>query len=431
MRLMVYSHDGFGLGNIRRMLAICTHLLHSIPDLSVLILSGSPMLHSFRLPKGLDYIKLPCLNRGTSGELSTKYLKTETEETVALRSQLILSAIASFKPDVFLVDKKPYGMRNELQTSLEYLQKELPASQRILLLRDILDHPDITIQDWQNQGYYDAIQMFYDQVMVVGSADVFDVRQEYQFPAAVAEKVQFCGYIRKEIGDRKPAQIRQELRLDPEERLVLVTPGGGEDGYSLIDTYLSGLSYIPATLKLRSLIICGPEMPPEQQAALAEKASRHLQVQMSEFTNDLISYMAAADAVVAMGGYNTTCEILSLNKRAVVVPRIKPSQEQWLRAERLATLEFLEAIHPDRLTPEGLMRSLIHQLNAPKRSVANTQIDLHALPRIAQFIRTLQIQKEGQSIQRNLMSLRAMPELSDRSSLMNTLLLTPPRSATL
>lgn len=431
MRLMVYSHDGFGLGNIRRMLAICTHLLHSIPDLSVLILSGSPMLHSFRLPKGLDYIKLPCLNRGTSGELSTKYLKTETEETVALRSQLILSAIASFKPDVFLVDKKPYGMRNELQTSLEYLQKELPASQRILLLRDILDHPDITIQDWQTQGYYDAIQMFYDQVMVVGSADVFDVRQEYQFPAAVAEKVQFCGYIRKEPGDKKPAQIRQELRLDPEERLVLVTPGGGEDGYSLIDTYLSGLSCIPATLKLRSLIICGPEMPPEQQAALAEKASRYLQVQMGEFTNDLISYMAAADAVVAMGGYNTTCEILSLNKRAVVVPRIKPSQEQWLRAERLATLEFLEAIHPDRLTPEGLMRSLIHQLNAPKRSVANTQIDLHALPRIAQSIRTLQIQKEGQSIKRNLPHLRAMPELSDRSTLMNPLLLTPPRSATL
>jgi predicted glycosyltransferase len=214
MRLMVYSHDGFGLGNIRRMLSICTHLLNSISDLSILILSGSPMLHSFRLPKGLDYIKLPCLNRGTSGELSVKYLKTEIEETVALRSQLILSAIGSFKPDVFLVDKKPYGMRNELQTSLEYLQKELPETQRILLLRDILDHPDVTVQDWQNHGYYDAIQMFYDRVMVVGSADVFDVCQEYQFPAAVAEKVQFCGYIRKKTGDSNSTGVTASFRRE-------------------------------------------------------------------------------------------------------------------------------------------------------------------------------------------------------------------------
>jgi predicted glycosyltransferase len=94
MRLMVYSHDGFGLGNICRMLAICTHLLDSIPELSILVVSGSPMLHSFRIPKRLDYIKLPCLNRDTLDEMSVKYLETEINETVKLRSELILSAIA-------------------------------------------------------------------------------------------------------------------------------------------------------------------------------------------------------------------------------------------------------------------------------------------------------------------------------------------------
>ncbi|KAM3105690.1 glycosyltransferase family protein [Phormidesmis sp. 146-33] len=430
MRLIVYSHDGFGLGNIRRMLAICTHLLHSIPALSSLMLSGSPMLHSFRLLKGLDYIKLPCLNRGTSGELSTKYLGTETEETVLLRSQLILLAIASFRPDVFLVDKKPLGMRNELQTSLEYLQEELPDTQLVLLLRDILDHPDVTIQDWQKHRYSDAIQAFYDRILVVGSADVFDVRQEYQFPAAVAEKVQFCGYIRKEPGDKNPAQIRQALQLQSEEQLVLVTPGGGEDGYSLIDTYLSGLAHSPSTLKLRSLIICGPEMPLEQQAALAETASRYPQVQMGEFTDDLISYMAAADAVVAMSGYNTTCEILSLGKRAIMVPRIKPSQEQWLRAERLAKLGLLEAIHPDQLTPENLMRSLLRQLNAPKRTISTAGIDLHALPRIAQYIRSVLVEKGCQPIRSQLSPRQVVLKLSDCHSWINGHLSVPARSPT-
>lgn len=229
MRLMVYSHDGFGLGNIRRMLAICTHLLDSIPELSILVVSGSPMLHSFRLPKRLDYIKLPCLNRGTSGEFSAKYLGTAIDETVKLRSQLILSAIANFKPDVFLVDKKPYGIRNELQATIEYLKAQLPQTPLILLLRDILDHPDVTIPEWQKHGYYEAIAKFYDHVLVVGAPEIFDIRIEYKLPPKVAQKVQFCGYIRKELGRKGPNFVRNELRLSPDEQLVLVTPGGGED----------------------------------------------------------------------------------------------------------------------------------------------------------------------------------------------------------
>ncbi|MGL4882281.1 MAG: glycosyltransferase, partial [Waterburya sp.] len=32
-RIMVYSHDAYGLGNIRRMLAICKYLLKYIPNL--------------------------------------------------------------------------------------------------------------------------------------------------------------------------------------------------------------------------------------------------------------------------------------------------------------------------------------------------------------------------------------------------------------
>ncbi len=413
MRLMVYSHDGFGLGNIRRMLAICTHLLHSIPDLSILLLSGSPMLHSFRLPQGLDYIKLPCLNRGTSGELAAKYLRTETEETVALRSQLMLSAIASFKPNVFLVDKKPYGMRNELQVSMEYLKAELPDTQRVLLLRDILDHPDITIQEWQKHGYYEAIETFYQCILVVGSADFFNLCEEYQFPETVAEKVQFCGYIRKEPGYQNPELLRQTLQLQPDESLVLVTPGGGEDGYHLIDTYLSSLAELPSNRKLRSLIICGPEMPPEQQAILSKKAEAYAHVQMGEFTDDLMSYMAAADAVVAMAGYNTTCEILSAGKRAVVVPRIKPSQEQWLRAERLAKRGLLAAIHPNQLTPGHLMRTLLQQLDASGQAFSTTDLDLFALPRIAQYIRSILAQSGYSSHHCAAMLSHRLPQLSD------------------
>ncbi|MEM9906462.1 MAG: glycosyltransferase, partial [Cyanobacteria bacterium P01_D01_bin.44] len=152
MRLMVYSHDAFGLGNLRRMLAICDYLLSCWPRLSILLVSGSPMLQGFRLPKGLDYIKLPCLNRGVSGELTAKYLGTSIEETVALRSQLIYSAAAHYKPDLLLVDKKPTGLKGELTSTLNYLQQHLPHTKRVLLLRDILDTPEKTTFEWHKLG---------------------------------------------------------------------------------------------------------------------------------------------------------------------------------------------------------------------------------------------------------------------------------------
>ncbi|MDZ7949825.1 glycosyltransferase [Nostoc sp. DedQUE09] len=153
-------------------------------------------------------------------------------------------------------------------------------------------------------------------MLVVGNPEIFNIRQEYQLPPRVAQKVQFCSYIRKQLGRKSPNLIRSELRLNPEKQLILVTLGGGEDGYRLIDTYLSSLVLLPASHKLRSLIICSPEMPLEHQAALKLKAAVYPQVQIDEFTDDLMSYIAVADAVVAMSGYNTTWEILSVGKQA-------------------------------------------------------------------------------------------------------------------
>lgn len=388
MRLMVYSHDAFGLGNIRRMLAICEHLLDNLPDLSILLISGSPMLQGFRLPQGLDYIKLPCLNRGESGNLSAKYLRIETDETVRLRSDLILSAATNFKPDLVLVDKKPYGLKDELRSALTYLKTACPETKLVLLLRDILDAPEVTIADWQAHDLYDVIQSLYDQVLVVGMPEVFNVCQEYQFPPAIAQKVRFCGYIRRQPGRKSAAHIRIELGLAPNERLVVVTPGGGEDGYPLIETYLQGLALLPTHYRIRSLIICGPEMPAAQTQALSQLASANPQVQMGEFTDDLISYLGAADAIVSMGGYNTVCEILSVGKRAVVVPRCKPSQEQLIRATRMTRLGLFKAIHPERLTARSLMRALLSQLGQDALA-PSLQLDLEALPRITQHIARL------------------------------------------
>ncbi|NJN48492.1 MAG: glycosyltransferase, partial [Alkalinema sp. RL_2_19] len=68
----------------------------------------------------------------------------------------------------------------------------------------------------------------YDQVLVVGMREVYDLCTAYQFPVNVADKVKFCGYVRKPTGAIDRSTIRENLGLAPADRLVLVTPGGAK-----------------------------------------------------------------------------------------------------------------------------------------------------------------------------------------------------------
>ena len=360
MKLMVYSHDAFGLGNIRRMLTICQYLLRTLPNVSILVVSGSPALHTLRLPEGLDYIKLPCLGRDTTGQLEAKYLKAMPETLVRLRSHLILTAAAHFQPDMLLVDKKPQGLRNELKETLNYLRQHRPQTRRVLLLRDILDIPAVTIQQWQTNNYYQLTEQHYDQIWVVGDPEIFNLPDEYNFPLPLQQKVRFCGYLSRGCGRTPRTLLREQLGVHPGESLVVVTPGGGGDGQQLIQTYLESVRQqsIASQPILNTVIISGPEMPAEQQQQFQTQAALYPNVRLLEFSDDLISYLNAADTVIAMAGYNTICEILSLRKPAVVIPRTRPVQEQWMRAKRFADSGLLYAIHPQSLTPKKLWQTL-------------------------------------------------------------------------
>jgi predicted glycosyltransferase len=387
MRLLVYSHDTFGLGNIRRMLAICRHVHASIPDLSILIVSGSPMLQSFRVEPGIDYIKLPCLRRTELGELGVRFLDLDLNEIVRLRRELILSTVMSYRPDVIFVDKKPDGLAGELEPSLRYIKCSLSNARVHLVLRDILDSARVTIDDWARHGYYNILRWYYDGILVLGDQNIFDVCEEYQFPEGLREKVHHCGYVQRRLPGRSRSEVRKELGVEHKESLVLVTAGGGQDGYQLFSASLAATSSLAKRLPVKTLLVTGPELGTEQTQALGRAAQSGNGMQVIEFTDDLMSYMNAADLVISMAGYNTVCELLTLGKKSIVVPRVRPVEEQKIRAERLANFRAFRIIHPDELTPRVLESAIEEELRlAPSGVPASSRIDLGALPRITAIL---------------------------------------------
>ena len=357
MKILIYSHDTYGLGNISRMLTVASHLSRTRENLSILLVSGSPMLHAFRIPQQIDYVKLPCVKRTATGEYQSTYLGMDFDEIIRLRSNIILSTALDFRPDVVLVDKKPKGLAGELEPALEMLRRRDEQTRMVLLLRDILDSPEETCAIWQKNDYYGYLDKYYESILVVGEQRIFDVTAEYAFPPTVAEKVHYCGYLQRTPSQRSSADIRKELGIGTMP-LVLVTAGGGADGMMLMTNYLQGQQKQHAEQRFYTLMLCGPEISPGERARLDTLVAGCRDVHLHDFTDDIMSYMAASDVVISMGGYNTVCELLTLNKRAIIVPRITPVKEQWIRALCLHELGLATAIHPDELTPEILMQHL-------------------------------------------------------------------------
>ena len=96
-----------------------------------------------------------------------------------------------------------------------------------------------------------------------------------------------------------------------------------------------------------AVIVFGPFMSSAARESLKERAAKFPNIRTLTFTNNLGALMKQAAGVVAMGGYNTFCEILSFDKPALIVPRTTPRLEQFIRASRAQELGLASMLVDD------------------------------------------------------------------------------------
>jgi len=286
--------------------------------------------------------------------LSARYLDLSVERTLALRKSIIRDTAAAFEPDVLLVDKTPGGLCGELEPTLDYLRKHLPSTRTVLLLRDILDTAIVTREMWARNRYHEILEQNYDRVLIAGLAEVFNAPVEYNFSPVARRITRFTGYIGRQKGTRSVAEVRQQLGADVGDQIITVTTGGGEDGYAILDNALKAAQEPTWPKSALMVMVTGPDLDPARKASLFAAAKRMPRVRIMEFCDDMMSLFAASQVVITMGGYNSTCEVLSLRKRAIVIPRTVPVEEQSIRAERMARMGLLRMIPQRDLTPARL-----------------------------------------------------------------------------
>src|SRR5438552_3856846 len=194
-RVLLYSHDTFGLGHLRRNLAIAAQLLRRSQPFSVSLLTGSPVVAAWPMPAGLEVEALPPVVKTGAEEYASRDRFFSFATVKARREAVILEWVIRYRPDVFLVDHAPAGMKGELRKTLAFIREEMPATQTVLGLRDIIDSPEAVRSLWQKQNIYQLLETTYDQILVYGCRHLFDSVRAYDFPATVAAKTRYCGYI--------------------------------------------------------------------------------------------------------------------------------------------------------------------------------------------------------------------------------------------
>jgi predicted glycosyltransferase len=353
-RILIYSHDTFGLGHLRRCRAIAHSLVDGDASLSVLILSGSPIIGSFDFRSRVDFVRIPGVIKLRNGEYVSLNLHIDIEETLAMRSSIIRHTAEIFDPDMLIVDKEPLGLRGEMRPTLDLLRER--GTPLILGLRDVMDDPGALETEWERKNAIPALNDYYDEIWVYGLPQICDPLAGLDLPPSVRRRMVYTGYLRRSAPEEGPAA----QPADADGEFLLVTAGGGGDGDGLFDWVLAAYENDPGGLP-PVLLVFGPFLLPERQAAFTARAAPLAKVRTITFDTRLENLMARAAGIVAMGGYNTFCEILSFDKPALIVPRTTPRLEQFIRAQRAAELGLVTMLADDeRHDSRTMAAALLH-----------------------------------------------------------------------
>jgi predicted glycosyltransferase len=354
-RVLIYSHDSFGLGHLRRCREIAHTLAKAEDNLSVLILSGSPIIGNYGFVSRVDFVRVPGVIKLRDGDYTSLSLRIDISDTLAIRSSIIEHTAKVYDPDIFIVDKEPLGLRGEVKSTLELLKSR--GTPCVLGLRDVMDEPDLLAPEWERKGVEPALRNYYDHIWIYGLPQICNPLEGINLTPSVLRKVTYTGYLRRSTTEDAP-QPKTEKIKDP---FLLVTVGGGGDGEAIIDWVLRAYE-TDRDLPYPALIVLGPFMGSELQNDFIERVDRLDNVEAITFDAQLESFMKRAIAVIGMGGYNTFCEILSFDKRALIVPRTEPRLEQFIRASRAQDLGLLTMLMDDGIRSATTMATALRNL---------------------------------------------------------------------
>jgi predicted glycosyltransferase len=320
------SHDGFGLGHVRRNISIAEAILRRDPAADITVVTGVPNDLPWLKRRDIRVVRVPSMVKNDAGQYVNDTLSFE--QAIVRRAEVFLDVIEQRRPDVVIVDRHPYGTGGELRPGLERCRELGIAT--VLGLRDILDDAPSVWAELASERWH-GVEAMYDHTVVYGARHLCDHEAEYGLPM----RPLYTGWVLDEPSAPQAAPV--------DDRLLVIAAGGGADGAQVRRI---GVELIRRNQAWRGVMVAGPA------AAEATAAFGHQRMHVVGTIESCRALLSRAGASVQMAGYNTTIEALASGIRPMLLPRRAPRREQAIRATRLAALGLADVVDEGADTAE-------------------------------------------------------------------------------
>lgn len=321
--ILIYGHDGRGLGHVSRSAAIGMALRRLFPQLKVCLLSGCRQTQELIGEAPLDWMKLPAYDTEVIAGKSTGIdgpCGFDDKELGELRAQQIKQIIGHYRPRLVLADHTPQGKHRELVPALTAERDDGPLW--VLGMRGVVGSVSQTRTEQATElfkRHYRTL-LWYGDGKVLGSNHLESLRDRFS-----TEPVE-CGYVSRLIeltSFSKPAGVQTY-------GCTVSIPWFGEHTARFFDTLVEALGLLGPDYGRFRILVGSADL-----TSLKKNLTGLDFCTVEPFGAHYLETLCSSRSAVIFGGYNSLVDVLSVGVPALVVSREMQDQEQQ---EHLAAL---------------------------------------------------------------------------------------------
>jgi predicted glycosyltransferase len=376
-RILFYVQHLLGIGHLARAGRITEAL--SARGAQVMLVTGGLPVAGFFPTHGIEHIALPAIQtagEGFSGLMDAQGRAVD-QEFRDRRRDLLLRGFHRFAPDIVLTEAFPFGRRQlrfELLPLIEAIAVARPRPLLCCSVRDILQARTKAGRDAETVA---LVRDHYDHVLVHGDPQFARFEDSFPLAAEIADRVIHTGLVGPPVP--RPAAVGFD---------IVVSAGGGAVGAGIARAALVAARELPPGLRM--WVIGGPNLPAPIRAELTAAAAALSpgRVKIETFRPDFTALLAASRLSVSQAGYNTVCDILAADCRAILIPFAAGGEtEQSVRAERLRDRGRALVLAEAEMDGSTLAALILRALSQPKPT--RSLLDLDGAGRTADILWSL------------------------------------------
>ncbi len=382
MKIILYCQYVWGMGHLFRSL----ELARAFSEHQVILIAGGREV-DVDLPEHISLVRLPGLYMD---EQFTTLMAEDADQSVASvqrqRRDILISLFEQHQPDIFMIELYPFGRSVfgfELEPLLDSIHQGRFGDIKVVCsLRDIL--VEKRKQEFYEERVINSLHTYFHLLLVHSDDQLLSLDETFSRMDDIRIPTVYTGFVCPKADPVAGQHLRHELGIGPDDKLIVVSAGGGRSGYALLDCVLEAYPLLTQKEPIRIEMFSGPFREPEEFKRLTAKAVNGIRVRY--YTKRFLDYLSAADLSVSLAGYNTCMNIMAARVPALIFPYAK-QQEQPLRVAKINKYIPMQSLHDKDIEPTVLSRYIQEMLLEP-RPTQQIPINLDGAENTAQYLMT-------------------------------------------